>query len=102
MLNNTDFLKACNLKEMPFKANPIQADDPAASIWVGYPKIKQLIENALLDTKKDELGLNNLLIINGDFGTGKSHALMWARYQLLFGQFISKFDRYKIIYNKFN
>ena len=86
MLNNTDFLKACNLKEMPFKANPIQADDPAASIWVGYPKIKQLIENALLDTKKDDLGLNNLLIINGDFGTGKSHALMWARYQLLFGQ----------------
>ncbi len=85
MLDNKDFLTASNLKDMPFKTNTAQADDPSASIWVGYPKVRRNLEGYLLDTNKDEIGLNSLLLLNGDFGTGKSHALMWARYQLLFG-----------------
>ena len=31
----------------------------------------------------DQIGNSNLVLLYGDYGTGKSHALLWARHQIL-------------------
>jgi len=91
-LSNDEYYKECNLTDMPFRDNPQDASDDSASIWIGYERVKKILENAILDVQHTEIGGNRLLLMNGDLGTGKSHALLWARWQLLFGPDKDKYN----------
>lgn len=78
-----EFYSACNLTGNPFRANPSLEDDPRADIWAGYAQERRQLEKFLVRTRTDQVGNINFLLLYGDYGTGKSHALLWARYQIL-------------------
>lgn len=75
-----------NLKGNPFRSAPNFADDPRAKLWVGYGKQKQLLEKYLVRTLASQVGNANFLMIFGNYGTGKSHSLLWAQNKILHEQ----------------
>lgn len=82
-LTAQEFYQAANLTENPFRSNPTQESDPRMDIWVGYEKEKQQLWKFLNRSRSDQIGNSNLVLLYGDYGTGKSHALLWARHQIL-------------------
>jgi hypothetical protein len=83
MLSPEQFYAAAKLVTNPFRTNPIEEADPRINIWVGYEKERLQLTKYLERTRADQVGNANLLMIYGDYGTGKSHALLWSRSQIL-------------------
>jgi hypothetical protein len=83
MPETKDFYTEANLKGNPFRSNSVQETDPRSGIWVGYDKEKRTFWKFLERTRADQVGNANFLMLYGDYGTGKSHALLWARHQIL-------------------
>jgi len=52
-------------------------------IWVGYERERNQLWKYLIRSRADQIGNANFVMLYGDYGTGKSHALLWARYQIL-------------------
>ena len=77
------YYEKSNLKDNPFKSNPNFAVDPRASIWVGYKKQQMQLDKFLKRSLAGQVGNVNFLMLYGDYGTGKSHALLWARHRIL-------------------
>lgn len=78
-MNAEEFYAACKLTGNPFRSNAISDDDPRVKIWVGYDRQKSQFEKILDRVRADRVGLTNFILLYGHFGTGKSHALLWAR-----------------------
>jgi hypothetical protein len=78
-LTPEQFYQACNLKTNPFRTNAIEDEDPRIKIWVGYDRQQLLLEKMLDRVRADRVGLTNFLLLYGQYGTGKSHALLWAK-----------------------
>ena len=77
-LSSEDFYREARLQGNPFRPNPVQGTDPRIGIWVGYePQRRQLIKY-LARSRADQVGNVNFIMLYGDYGTGKSHALLWA------------------------
>jgi Cdc6-like AAA superfamily ATPase len=74
-----EFYAACNLTNNPFRSTPVRESDPRQNIWVGYDKEKQQLLKHLVRTRADQVGNDNFVIIYGDYGTGKTHALRWSK-----------------------
>lgn len=74
-----EFYSACNLKSNPFRTNAVVEDDPRVKIWVGYDRQRAQLEKILGRVRADQVGLTNFVLLFGTYGTGKSHALIWAR-----------------------
>ena len=72
-----------NLKDNPFRSTPNFAADPRSRIWVGYEKQKKQLDKYLRRSLSDQVGNANFLMLFGDYGTGKSHALLWAQNKIL-------------------
>jgi hypothetical protein len=83
VMSPDEFYKAAKLAANPFRTNPIEEADPRIEIWVGYKKEREQLTKYLERTRGDQVGNTNLVMIYGDYGTGKSHALLWARSQIL-------------------
>jgi hypothetical protein len=77
------FYRAANLTSNPFRSNPTLESDPRVNIWVGYDKERKLLVKYLERTRSDQIGNINFVMIYGDLGTGKSHALLWSKHQIL-------------------
>src|SRR5688572_12053317 len=86
MITHEEFYAAANLRDNPFRSNPAADADPRQGIWVGYPKQRDLLTKFLERSLADRVGNINFLMIYGDFGIGKSHALLWSQYQILHAQ----------------
>lgn len=82
-LNPKAFYLASNLKGNPFRQNPALATDPRAGIWVGYQSERRQFMSMLVQCRADQIGASNLILLYGDLGAGKTHALLWARHQIL-------------------
>ena len=80
---NKQFYDAANLTENPFRANPVLEEDPRMSIWVGYEKQQRDLIKLLERTRADQHGNVYLGMVYGALGTGKTHALLWAKYQIM-------------------
>ena len=80
------FYKAANLSGNPFRSTPTQEADPRMSIWVGYEKERKTLVKFLERTRADQVGNINFVMVYGEFGSGKSHALLWAKQQILTAQ----------------
>lgn len=78
-----EYYNKSNLKGNPFRSNPNFAADPRARIWVGYERQKKQLEKYLKRSLSDQVANANFLMLFGDYGTGKSHALMWAQNNIL-------------------
>src|SRR6266571_1116760 len=81
-----EFYLKVNLKENPFRSNPVYSGDPRMSIWVGYEKQRNDLMKFLMRSLADQVGNINFVMIYGDYGVGKSHALLWARHQITHDQ----------------
>lgn len=78
-----DFYAASNLKSNPFRQNPLLDSDPRAGIWVGYDAQRRQFLQLLKQSRSDFIGNSNLVLLYGELGAGKTHALLWARHQIL-------------------
>ncbi len=74
-----EFYVACNLKDNPFRPTPMYDSDPRIGVWAGYEKERQTLEKFLVRSRNDQIGNTNLLLVYGDYGNGKSHALLWCK-----------------------
>jgi hypothetical protein len=82
-LSSEEFYKQVNLRGNPFRSNAMQEVDWRNNIWVGYEKEKNTFWKFLERSRADQVGNSNFLMVYGDFGTGKSHALLWAKHQIM-------------------
>lgn len=80
-----------NLNSNPFRSTPNFAADPRAGIWVGYEKQQNQFRKYLRRSLADQIGNVNFLMLYGQYGTGKSHALLWAQNLILHEQ-AAEFD----------
>ena len=78
-----EYYEKSNLKDNPFKSNPNFSVDPRAGVWVGYEKQKNQLDKFLKRSLADQVGNVNFLMLYGYWGTGKSHALLWAQNRIL-------------------
>ena len=78
-----EYYNKSNLKNNPFRSTPNFAADPRAGIWVGYETQKKQLDRYLKRPLADQVGNVNFLMLYGDYGTGKSHALRWAQNRIL-------------------
>lgn len=83
VINPQNYYGKCNLNDNPFRSTPNFAADPRAGIWVSYEKQKSQLEKYLKRCLADHVGNANFLMLYGTFGTGKSHALLWAQNKIL-------------------
>jgi hypothetical protein len=73
------FYENCNLTSNPFRSNAvILGDDPRIAIWAGNLSEKVQLEKFLSRSRAEQVGNTSLLLLYGEFGTGKSHALLWS------------------------
>ena len=86
-----EYYRKSNLKGNPFRSTPNFAADPRASIWVGYEKQQNQLSKYLRRSLADQIGNVNFLMLYGDYGTGKSHALLWAQ-NLILHEEAAEFD----------
>ena len=77
------YYEKANLIGNPFRSNPNFAADPRARTWVGYEQQKKQLDKYLYRSLADQVGNANFLMLYGDYGTGKSHALLWAQNRIL-------------------
>lgn len=77
------YYETTNLKDNPFRSNPNVAADPRAGVWVGYEKQKEQLNKYLRRSLADQVGNANFIMLYGNYGTGKSHALIWAQNRIL-------------------
>lgn len=82
-INHIEFYKYCNLKDNPFRALPVQDIDPRMNVWAGYEKEKDMLLKYLTRTRNDMVGNVNFLLVYGEYGIGKSHAMLWSRNHIL-------------------
>ena len=74
-----EYYARCNLTNNPFLSTPTFAADPRAGIWVGYDREREVLVKYLRRSRADQIGNGNFIMVFGPYGTGKSHALLWAR-----------------------
>ena len=77
-LQPEEFYRAANLTDNPFRSQPIYGGDPRMGIWVGYDKQRKQMMKYLTRSRADQVGNVNFVMLYGQYGTGKSHALLWA------------------------
>jgi len=80
-----EFYQHAELKENPFRQNEDQEDDPRSGIWVGYDDQKTVLVRFLEKCTRED-GRSHFIMLYGTWGTGKSHALLWARHQIVHAQ----------------
>jgi hypothetical protein len=77
-ISNEAFYSKSNLLRNPFRANALYNNDPHISVWAGYDDERLLLEKFLIRSRAEQVGNTNLVLLYGDYGTGKSHALLWG------------------------
>lgn len=78
-----EYYNRSNLVDNPFRSTPNFAADPRARIWAGYQNQRKQLAKYLKRSLSDQVGNANFLMLYGDYGTGKSHALLWAQHSIL-------------------
>lgn len=75
----SEFYSACKLNQNPFRENPAVASNERASLWVGYDRERSKLMRVLQQARADYIGSTRMFLLYGNFGTGKSHAFLWAQ-----------------------
>ncbi|MFC2006548.1 hypothetical protein ACFLUQ_00030 [Chloroflexota bacterium] len=82
MLSHEDFYGAANLVYNPFRTNPTVEADPRKGVWVGYENEQETLVKFITRSRADQVANINFLMIYGEYGTGKSHSLLWAEHYI--------------------
>ena len=84
MPNPSDF----GLQKNPFSILP----NAEVEHWAGLPETKKALADVVSIVRPDDVGASEFVVLHGDWGAGKSHALRY------FTHYINKNDRGKAIY----
>lgn len=74
MLNPADF----GLKENPFSMVP----DADVEYWAGLPETKRAFSDVVVSVCPDDVGSSEFVVICGNWGAGKSHALRYFTHRI--------------------
>lgn len=83
MSDNKEFYNKCNLSINPFRPNPIHETDPRSGIWASHDDQRNQLTKKLTSIRADQVGQSHIVLIYGELGAGKSHALLWARHMVM-------------------
>ena len=72
--NPADF----GLKENPFGIVP----DAEVKHWAGMPETKSSLRDVVASVRPDDIGASEFVVLLGDYGAGKSHALRFFSHQI--------------------
>ena len=73
-MNHT--LKIARLTRNPFTLVPHEK----VSNWAGYGELRKELVDVVESCRSDQVGLSEFVILHGDLGTGKSHALRYLKH----------------------
>ena len=73
MLNPADF----GLKRNPFSIVP---NEEGERHWAGLPETKRALADVVNSVRPDDVGASEFVVLHGEYGAGKSHALRHFRY----------------------
>lgn len=74
MLSPADF----GLQDNPFSLVP----SAEVENWAGMPKTKEALADVVASVRPDDVGSSECVVIHGDYGAGKSHALRYFAHQI--------------------
>lgn len=69
-------LEIAKLRRNPFTLVP----NETVTNWAGYVNLRTKLIDIIQSCRSDQVGLSEFVILHGDLGTGKSHALRYLRY----------------------
>lgn len=65
-----------NLKNSPFQHIAHEAETET-NVWAGMPKVKRSIDDIVRSVMPNDIGSSEFVIVYGEFGGGKTHALRY-------------------------
>jgi hypothetical protein len=68
-----DTTSLAKLTKNPFTVVPGQK----VTVWAGYPDLKRTLLDIVESCRSDKVGLSEFVILHGEYGAGKSHALRY-------------------------
>ena len=71
-----DTLQLAKLASNPFTLVPGRR----VTVWAGYEEVLHLLLDIVESCRSDQVGLSEFVVLHGEFGTGKSHALRYLEY----------------------
>jgi len=71
-----DTLQLAKLTSNPFTLVPGRR----VTVWAGYPELQQQLIDIVESCRSDRVGLSEFVVLHGDYGAGKSHALRYLDY----------------------
>jgi len=83
MTNPSEFYNNHNLTSNPFRSNSAYETDPRAGIWASHEEEKNKLIKKLKSIRADQVGQSHILVVYGELGAGKTHALQWTRYTVM-------------------
>ena len=72
----TDTLQLAKLTSNPFTLVPGRR----VTVWAGYKELQQQLLDIVKSCRSDQVGLSEFVVLHGDYGAGKSHALRYLEY----------------------
>lgn len=66
-------LELAKLTKNPFTLVP----EEKVTVWAGYKELRQQLLDIVESCRSDRVGLSEFVVLHGDWGTGKSHALRY-------------------------
>lgn len=72
-------LELAKFREYPFRLVPGQR----VTTWAGYEDVRRRLFEAAESSRDDRVGLYQFVVIHGEIGAGKTHALRYLRYKIV-------------------
>ncbi|MBT9143359.1 MAG: hypothetical protein DDT32_02238 [Syntrophomonadaceae bacterium] len=71
-----DTLQLAKLTSNPFSLVPGRR----VTVWAGYKELRQQLLDIVESCRSDRVGLSEFVVLHGEYGAGKSHALRYLEY----------------------
>src|SRR5260370_29796069 len=79
-MSNT--LQLAKLRKNPFTLAPEANTD----IWADYEDVRKALLDVITSCRNDQVGLSEFVVLHGEIGTGKSHALRYLQNYITIGK----------------
>ncbi len=71
----SEMLQIAKITKNPFSL----VADAKVTIWAGYEELRKQLQDIIESCRSDRVGLSEFVILHGEVGTGKSHALRYLK-----------------------
>lgn len=71
-------IELAKLRKNPFTMAPAANTD----VWADYEGVRQALLDVITSCRNDQVGLSEVVVLHGEIGTGKSHALRYLHHYI--------------------